>query len=312
MKGSDDSLLPACAGGMMPADNETLVIRWLGTANVEFSYRGQVILVDAFINRGPRNLPIGIELSQIHRVDAVFIGHGHYDHMSDAADIALTTGADVFAPPYAYEKLLSQGLSAGQVRLVTNGGVYSFKGFTVEAVLAQHGDFPPYVGKIYEASNLAMPVTKEMAEEEDSILLKGAWDAAINTGGTFAYLFTFDTGFRVIIRDSTGPITPSERILMERIGKTDIGLVAYQANTFARIQVPATLPIVKLYNPQTFIPIHHDALVPFALDMGVGPLFMAIRDEMPGTKSIFPLYLEPHCFRVRNDNDCVPTGADGK
>lgn len=298
MKDQDHGLLPACVGGRMPADEDTLILRWLGTANVEFSYRGQVILADAFIDRGPRNLPIGIDMPQIHRVDALFIGHGHYDHMSDAADIALKTGAKVFAPPYAYEKLLSQGLPADQIRLVTDGDVYSFNGFTVQAVPAQHGDFPPHVAKICEAGNLAMPATEEIKNREDAILMRGAWDADIITKGTFAYLFTFGDGFRVIIRDSTGPITRSERVLMERIGKTDIALVAYQALAFAQLQVPATLPIVKLYHPKTFIPIHHDALTPFALDMGVGPLFMAIRDEMPGTKSIFPLYLEPYSFNV--------------
>jgi L-ascorbate metabolism protein UlaG (beta-lactamase superfamily) len=301
----DGNLLPVCAGGHVPTDPDLLVIRWLGTANIELSHQGQIILVNAFIDRGPRHFPIGIVSEQINRLDAIFIGHGHYDHMSDAATIALRTGSTVFAPPFAHEKILSQGASSNQVRLVADGDIYSFNGFTVQAVLAQHGDFPSYISKIRDAYNSAIPVTTEVAALEKSIMLKGASDPAIITHGTFAYLFTFDSGYRVIIRDSAGPISNSERALMEQIAGTDVAIVSYQAQVFAQKQIPETLPIVKLYNPKTYIPIHHDALVPIALDMGVGPLFMAIRDELPATKSLFPLYLEPCCFNVRNNGDKV-------
>jgi L-ascorbate metabolism protein UlaG (beta-lactamase superfamily) len=293
-------LKPACAGGDIPVDPDLLVIRWLGTANVELSHRGQVILVNAFIDRGPRYLPIGVEAAQISRLDTIFIGHGHYDHMADVASIALRTGSTVFAPPFAKEKILSQGIPSNQVHQVEDGGIYSLDGFTVKAVLAQHGVAPPYINKIWEAYDSAIPATAEVAALEKSILLKGAWDQAIATQGTFAYLFTFESGYRVIIRDSAGPISNSERALMERIPGTDIALVSYQAQVFAQKQIPETLPLVKLYNPKTFIPIHHDALVPFSLDMGVGPLFMAIRDELPATRSVFPLYLEPLPFNLRD------------
>jgi len=292
------NLLPACASGHIPTDPDLLVIRWLGTANIELSYQGQIILVNAFIDRGPRHFPIGILSEQIQQLDAIFIGHGHYDHISDAAAVTMKTGASVFAPPFAREKILSQGVSRDQINLVTDGGIYSFNGFTVQAVLAQHCEFPSYIGKICDAYNEAIPPTVEVAALEETIMLKGAWEPDIITQGTFAYLFTFDSGFRVIIRDSAGPITNSERALMERIKGTDIAMVAYQAQVFAQKQIPETLPLVKLYNPKTYIPIHHDALVPWALDMGVGSLFMAIRDELPTTKSLFPLYLEPIRFNI--------------
>jgi L-ascorbate metabolism protein UlaG (beta-lactamase superfamily) len=306
------NLLPACAGGHLSTDPERLIVRWLGTANIELYYRGQIILVNAFIDRGPRHLPIGIVPEQINRVDAIFIGHGHYDHMSDAAAIAQKTGATVFAPIFAYEKIISQGASPNQVRLVTDGGIYPFNGFTIQAILARHGDFPPYASKISDAYNSAVPLTAEAAVLEKSIMLKGSWDQAIITLGTFAYLVTFDSGYRVIIRDSAGPISDFERALMRQITKTNVAIVSYQAQVFAQKQIPETLPIVKLYNPKIYIPIHHDALVPFAPDMGVGPLFMAIRDELPATKSIFPLYLEPYCLDVRNYDDGVSEGRNAK
>ncbi|HUH65005.1 MAG TPA: MBL fold metallo-hydrolase [Syntrophales bacterium] len=294
----DQNLLPACAGGVMPNDPDLLIIRWLGTANIELSYRGQIILLNAFIDRGPRHFPIGIVSEQISRLNAIFLGHGHYDHMSDAATIAMRTGCSVFAPPFAYEKILSQGVQQNQVRLVADGDVYSFNGFMVQAILARHCDFPSYISKIRDAFNSAISVTAEIAALEKSVMSKGILDPGIITHGTFAYLLTFGSGYRIIIRDSAGPITDSERALMDQIVRTDVAIVSYQAQVFANKQIPETLPIVKLYNPKTYMPIHHDALPPIALDMGVGPLFMAIREELPATESLFPLYLEPCYFNV--------------
>jgi len=52
------SLEPALTGGPMPPEG-VLAIRWLGTTNFELAYNGQVVLLDAYYDRVPRNRPIG-------------------------------------------------------------------------------------------------------------------------------------------------------------------------------------------------------------------------------------------------------------
>src|SRR5882672_8884000 len=79
------SLMPVSAGGPAPKDPETVVVRWLAWTNYEVAYRGNVFLLDAYYDRGPRMHPLGLAPSDIKKASALFIGHAHFDHMSDAA-----------------------------------------------------------------------------------------------------------------------------------------------------------------------------------------------------------------------------------
>jgi hypothetical protein len=47
------SLTPASVGGPLPNDQNLMVLRFLGVANYELTYRGQVILLDAGIELLP-------------------------------------------------------------------------------------------------------------------------------------------------------------------------------------------------------------------------------------------------------------------
>ena len=85
---------------------------------------------------------------------------------------------------------------------------------------------------------------------------------------------------------------------MARIGRTDVAIVAYQGQYLAERQVAVTLPLVKLFQPALYLSAHHDALAGLFLDIGLEPLLMAIRDELPGTATMTPLYRTPICLRA--------------
>ena len=142
--------------------------------------------------------------------------------------------------------------------------------------------------------------TAEEAAAEEAIRGRGTFSPNVVTKGTIAYLITLDTGFRLIYRDSAGPITSHEQEAMVRVGgHTDVAIVAYMGQYAASRQLAATLPLVELYNPRLMLPAHHDELVPFFLDMGIEPLFQAIRDQLPETRTVSRLYREPVCINVR-------------
>jgi glyoxylase-like metal-dependent hydrolase (beta-lactamase superfamily II) len=85
------SLVPTAIGGPTLRDPNRIMLRWLSTSNYELVYRGQVFLLDTYFERGPRNRPTGIVPADVKQVDAIFIGHAHFDHISDAAPIAQKT-----------------------------------------------------------------------------------------------------------------------------------------------------------------------------------------------------------------------------
>jgi hypothetical protein len=88
------------AGGPVPRDPHTLAIRWTGYSNFELVYNGKVILLDAYFDRGSTYPPLGLKASDIRKADVILIGHAHFDHMSDAASVAMRTGAPVIRRCY--------------------------------------------------------------------------------------------------------------------------------------------------------------------------------------------------------------------
>jgi len=296
------SLIPAAVGGPMPPDS-VATLRWFGTTNFELAYRDQVILLDTFYNRGPRFRPIGFTVDQVKRADAILIGHGHWDHISDVATVAKQTGARVIGAPVTIEAAVKLGVPASQTEVVHGGETLKFKGFTVETILAQHSTLSPEVVKSF-SNAIAVAAGESTPEQnalEEAIEARGTSDPRVIKEGTIAYLFTFDGGFRLIYRNSAGPITDAERAVMQRIGsKTDVAIVAYIGQYIAQRQIAATLPIIQLYNPMLYLPAHHDEIPGLFLDIGIEPLRMAIRDQMPGTRSYSQLYREPMCLNVKS------------
>jgi beta-lactamase family protein len=297
------SLRPAAAGGPVPRDNEKLVVRWLGTTNYEISYRGQVLLFDTYYDRGPRNRPIGLLPGQVTRADAIFLGHGHFDHMSDASSIALRLGIRAIGGPPTYEKLLTQGMRDGQaVRVTGTGGErFDFRGFSVEPVLAHHSVLSPAVLAAFTAAvqtELGPPSPADVAAEA-VVQARGTFDPRVITVGTIAYLLTFDSGFRLIYLDSAGPITQPEIDLMKRIGHTDVAIVAYIGHYVQETQIPVTRALVELFNPRFYLPSHHDEIRDTFLDIGTEPLFLTLRDELD-VEPISLLYRGAACFNVKS------------
>ena len=297
------SLVPASAGGPLPPRG-VMAIRWLGTTNFEIAYRGQVVLLDTYYDRGPRNRPIGVTPADIHRANLILLGHAHFDHMSDVQPIAANTGAPVMGAQTATGTALGLGVPADQLITVTGTGgeVFTFPRFTVEPILARHSTLDP---AILDAFTTAIPVAigeptaEELAAEQ---VIQARWTFApeVITQGTIAYLITLDTGFRLIYRNSAGPITTYEQDALARIGgRTDVAIVAYTGQYDADRQVSVTLPIVELYQPRLMLPAHHDEIAGLFLDIGTEPLFLAIRDALPATRTLSPLYRQPVCVDAR-------------
>lgn len=297
------TLTPTALGGPSPRGRSTLVLRWLGTSNQEIAFRDTVVLLDAYYDRAPRTRSIGFTRDQVKRADAILIGHGHGDHMADAQYVASRTNARVFGGPPTIETARKLGLPEKQAVLVKGGEVEKFNGFTVQAILARHADLTAVMHRIQIfgpalAAAMDPPLSEQEKAHATEINARGTSEPRVVTEGTIAYLFTFDGGFKLLWLDSAGAITEGERQVMNQVKETDVALVAYQGNYLAKEQVAATLPLIKLFNPRYYIPTHHDEIAGTFWDQATYPLFMAIRDEMPQTKTIDPLYRTPICIDV--------------
>jgi L-ascorbate metabolism protein UlaG (beta-lactamase superfamily) len=297
---------PACqaatlvsTGGSFPSSATTLAVRWTGYSNFELAYKGHILLLDAYFDRGAAYPPLGFKAADIKRADAILIGHGHFDHMSDAASVAIRTGAMVVGAPVTIEKLKTQSVSEKQLRPVTGRGGETIRvgAFTIDPILGRHGDPPQEVtaafNKALQVGATAAPAGQ--AQEQAGIRSLGTSDPRVATEGTIAYLITLDSGFRIAYRDSGGVVTEIERAAFSRIPGVDVALAATSAAFLNSLTSQQALEYVRTYNPLVFMPAHHDA--PYnGLWRATEPIFQAIKQENPGILTISKGYREPTCF----------------
>ncbi len=299
---------PACqvaklvsTGGPMPSSPQTLALRWTGYANYELVYNGQVVLLDAAFDRGSIFPPLGFTVPDVTRADAILIGHGHGDHMSDAAAVAMRTKAIVVGAPVTTEKLRTQSVNPAQIRTVTGRGgeVVELRGIRIEPILARHSvrqtEITGPFEKVLEA--VSRPLTPEQVAEQRTINQRGVNDPRLTAEGTITYLITLDSGFTVLFRDTAGDITDYERAAMKRVGRVDVAIVA-SANTYVNtLAAEKALEYARTYRPGVFMPAHHDA--PYNdLWRSTEPMFQVMKDDNPNLITISKGYREPVCFQT--------------
>ena len=303
---------PAChaltlvsTGGATPRTPGTLSVRWIGFGNFELVYNGHIILLDAYYDRGTTYPPLGVKAADIKKADLILLGHGHFDHMSDAASIGARTGALLIGAPVTTEKLLSQAVPAQQIKTVTGRGgeIMKFDGFTIEPILARHGEPSKQITEVMDrALNELMPApTPEQKAEEATIIARGTNSPRVIDEGTIAFLITLDSGFRIFYRDSAGRVTDFEKSAMARVGRVDLALLAISADYINPLMVKQALDYMHTYKPDVVMPDHHDAPLTsghVAQWRATEPLFQAMKDENPDIVTLSKQYREPVCFNT--------------
>ncbi len=292
-------------GGPAPHDPHTLAVRWTGFSNFELAYRDKIILLDAFIDRGSNYPPLGFaaERREARRRDRhrprPFRSYG-----GCGLDRACGPGRSSSARRSRPKSSLSQSVPAAQIRTVTgkHGEVLQFDGFTIEPILARHGQPDHHITEVMEgALNAIAPKPSPAQEaEEKAIRARGTSDPRVIREGTIAYLITLDDGFRIMYRDSGGHVTDQERAAMARVGGVDLALVALSAEFLPSLTAQQALEHMTLYKPDVFMPAHHDAA--FAghapLWRATEPVFQALKDANPNLVTVSRGYREPVCFNT--------------
>jgi len=296
------SLTPVSAGGPAPKDPETVVVRWLGWTNYEVAYRGDVFLLDAYYDRGPRMHPIGVAPADIKKANAIFIGHAHFDHMSDAAAVAKQTGAPVIGASFASEVLMKGGAAPRQFKAVRGGEVMQYPGVTVEAALGHHNVIATTVPQGFlekqaaalEVASLQKPLLDAEKQQLDAVRARGSRDPKIADEGVINYLFTFGNGFHLLFADSPGPITDGQRALIQKVPAVDVAMLPYFD---FEAGIPPLVDLVKAFKPSTVFLGHHDAegTMKWASNY---PAALAIRDASPKTRTMDVIYRTPVCFNA--------------
>jgi len=304
------TLMPAAAGGPLPRNPDVIVLRFLGVSNYELAYRDTVVLLDAGIDKLAWWAPNNITPDEMtKRVNAILIGHAHGEHLWDAPLMAEKTGALVVGDPISMRWIRGTGRVNDKKMAVVKGlggesEIFKFNGFTVEAVQGHHNIVPDeYMRKDRAAAEAVGALQGKLTPEQQAhdrrlggmVPLDAQEREKLITEGTIAYFFTFDNGFKAFYTDSAGPTTEAEKKIMQGRTGIDLGFIPYYGGELA---IPITMEYIRLFKPAVMLPTHHDGHRNRMLDMPMGPLNLAIRDELPKSKAIAPLLRTPVCINT--------------
>lgn len=99
---------------------------------------GRVILVDPFIEGNPQ---CPVKINQVGHTDIIMVTHGAFDHMGEAVELALSTGAILVSGPDVQAHAISQGVAESQTRVLAWGGEIEVLETRIRSLKADHLSF---------------------------------------------------------------------------------------------------------------------------------------------------------------------------
>jgi len=114
----------------------TATLTWLGHAAFRLDTPGgKRIYIDPFLNGNPTCPADELEPE---RVDAIFLTHGHDDHVGDTVALAQKFGCPVYAQVELRGWLSTQGLSEDMAEAYNKGGTVEWEGIKATLTNAHH------------------------------------------------------------------------------------------------------------------------------------------------------------------------------
>jgi len=113
--------------------NDKVIFSWLTNASFAASVKGRVVLLDTFVTRlevTAGRTPLVIQDLVDLKPEAIFLGHGHFDHADNAAYIAKLTGAVIYASPETCDnmqldavRIFGAGAAVNCVNVTSRGSI---------------------------------------------------------------------------------------------------------------------------------------------------------------------------------------------
>ncbi|HEX8051643.1 MAG TPA: MBL fold metallo-hydrolase [Thermoleophilaceae bacterium] len=279
------------ADGTLPRGR--VILSWFSVASFAAAIDGHAVLLDTYIHKGedrPNYVPTTTDELAALRPEAIFIGHGHYDHASTAGQLAARTNATVVGTPEHCDQTRAQAEAyAGHVlpiRCVEAVDRGSAPGAEVRELRPLGDDV--CVSVLKHVHSAAEPPDAEHRDPQllppplidpTLVLVHPPGPSAVpglaNTAGDegSSLLYQFRVGrFALVWNDSSGPLrerAPQVFDVMRRLPATDVELNAVVGFNNPTNGVRDPVDYIDAIRPKVMYPTHHD----FVAEYGSGDDF---------------------------------------
>lgn len=277
--------------GAVRADR--VVLSWVGCTTYAVAIGGTVLLLDAWV---PRLTSSGYvpataqELADL-RPEAIFIGHGHFDHAGDAGRIAQACGAVVHGTAEHCAAIQTQ-VSDPTFATVPLGDVdtpigerHEFTVGTVAVTAIRHLHSAPVAPDRTDPSSPFFPVPELCAIVRHpptlGDVLQNVPRLGDAEGGVLLYQLRVP-GFTMVWHDSAGPLTekaPHVYEVLADLPSTDLHIGAIQGYNQITNGLRDPRRYIEAIAPTLFVPTHHDNWLP-GLTAGAANYDPPLRTEL--------------------------------
>lgn len=255
---------------------DRVVLSWVGCTTYAVAIGGAVLLLDAWVPSltSSGHVPATAQDLADLRPEAIFIGHGHFDHAADAGPIAAATGATVYGTAEHCATVRAQvpggwfptvGLgdartpigrredrTVGPVRLTAVRHLHSARTPTDPATASPRFFPRPELGPILRHPPSLSDLRRTLPRLLD------------REGGVLLYQFRVP-GFALTWHDSSGPLceaAPQVLDVLAQLPPTDVHIGAVQGYNQISNGLRDPRTYIEALSPTVFVPTHHDNWLP--------------------------------------------------
>lgn len=257
---------------------DRVILSWFGVTNFAAAIGGHVVLLDAWVPRGEYSgyIPTDPEELAALAPEAIFVGHGHFDHAADAAEIAARSGATIVGTPEHCGSIRAGAPVGAEIACVaavpraapfgTVAGLDVLPGVGITAVKHVHSAAEPPDTSDPHTPAVAQPdvnaVAQHMPAPQDTAhLLRHLGD---QENGVVLYQFSVGN-FTLTWNDSSGPLkerAPNVLDVLRSLPPTDVQLGAIMGFNQITNGLRDPRMYIEAIHPKVFVPSHHDNWAP--------------------------------------------------
>ena len=261
-----------------------VILSWASVMTYAAAIDGHVVLLDAWVARGEHSGYVPTSAAELAQLDPeyVFIGHGHFDHAADAAQVVSESGATLVGTPEHCDQVRAQALEQyadTSVRCVaaspraaaygarTNLRLWPGIGLTTVKIVHSGAKAPDPSDRgglhqpLVPPNDFSVIADHPPAPEDMAHLAAHQADAE---NGCLVYQFTVGR-FRLAWHDTSGPNkedAPHVYGVLRKLPPSSVEVASVQG--FGQITNGGRdfRLMVEALRPQVLVPGHHDNWLP--------------------------------------------------